>query len=258
MARRFAQVPVMIWGRDSFRSLSQGAQRLYFLLSTSPTTTLAGVADWRPKRLMVFSGNTTAKSLTDAMEELKAAGLVVTDEETEEVWLRPMIADDGLLRGPKTAAGVAAAWAGISSPLIRNEIAILIRDLIEEAHPSVRSLMQPVADYEVTLPLPVPKKVTIPAERKAPIPNRFEEWYAAYPRHASRAGAEKAYLSKVVNAKVDEQVVIDAARRYAVQRFGQDKTFTKMPETWLNKACWLDEEEVQDNGGGDVYKPIWE
>src|SRR6266550_4253034 len=42
-------------------------------------------------------------------------------------------------------------------------------------------------------------------------------------------------------ARSFRQTGLDAAKRYAAQRASQDPQFTKMPATWLNGDCWLDE-----------------
>lgn len=233
-----------------------GAQRLYLLLSTSPSTTLAGVADWRPKRMLALSDNTTEDDLVSAMEELVESSLVSVDEVTEEAWLKPMIVDDGLLRGAKTTAGVIAAWAMVGSTQLRVEIADHIRELAETGLlPGVQAMLAPILSYG--LPEPVkPKTVPIPPERpKVPKATRFDEFWNAYPkeRHQGKAGAMRKYEA-AVNRGVSEQEIIDGAIRYAVARFEQDHKYTKMPETWLNKGCWADEMEETSNGG-DLYNP---
>jgi hypothetical protein len=50
---------------------------------------------------------------------------------------------------------------------------------------------------------------------------------------------------KVHKRNTDERLKEEGAKRYADQRAGQDPQFTKMPATWLNGDCWLDEPEIQ-------------
>jgi hypothetical protein len=68
----------------------------------------------------------------------------------------------------------------------------------------------------------------------------FDEWYAAYPVHKSRGAAEDAWV-KVRRDGVDPQVLIAAAKRYAVSDDVR-RGFGKHPATWLNQKCWLDED----------------
>lgn len=234
-----------------------GAQRLYLLLSTSPSTTLAGVADWRPKRMLSLSAGTDEDDLASAMDELVGADLVVVDHETEEAWLKPMIVDDGILRGAKTTAGLIASWAMVGSTKLRVAISEHVREAVEAGVlPGVEAMLAPLLSYGYTDPTPKPKTVPIPPEKpKIPKASRFDEFWAAYPkeRHQGKAGAQRKYEA-AINRGVPEQEIIDGAIRYAVARFGQDPKYTKMPETWLNKGCWSDEMEEQ-NAIGDLYNP---
>lgn len=83
-------------------------------------------------------------------------------------------------------------------------------------------------------PPPKPKPATA-RERNA----RFGEFYDAYPRKVGRKAAEKAWRAAVRDT--DPQVIIDAARRYAERRRGEDPQYTPHPATWLRGARWDDE-----------------
>ena len=67
----------------------------------------------------------------------------------------------------------------------------------------------------------------------------FEQWYDAYPKHVGRGQAEKAYRIAI---KIAEPLaLLEGAKRYAIERSGQDAKFTALPATWLNGKRWLDE-----------------
>lgn len=68
--------------------------------------------------------------------------------------------------------------------------------------------------------------------------NGFDEWYQIYPRHEAKAAAQKAYAKAV--RLVSPEVLIEACKRYALKRMGQDMQYTKLPATWLNQGCWAD------------------
>jgi hypothetical protein len=70
----------------------------------------------------------------------------------------------------------------------------------------------------------------------------FDEWYAVYPKHKAKGEAERAY-SRARSKGATAEVLIAGARRYAVERAGQDPKYTKHPATWLNAKCWLDPPE---------------
>ena len=72
----------------------------------------------------------------------------------------------------------------------------------------------------------------------------FEEWYAAYPIHKARGDAEKAYAKACKTASAG--TLLEAARRYGDEQKAKGKLeFAKHPATWLNKKCWLDEPDPQ-------------
>jgi hypothetical protein len=60
-------------------------------------------------------------------------------------------------------------------------------------------------------------------------PDRFDEFYAAYPLHKAPGDA----------AIADD--IIAGAKRYAEERRGQDVKFTAYPATWLRAESWRDE-----------------
>ncbi len=69
-------------------------------------------------------------------------------------------------------------------------------------------------------------------------PERFEEFWSAFPRKRAKLAALKAYARalKITTAAK----ILDGAKRYAVDRRGMDETFTKHAATWLNAGCWAD------------------
>jgi hypothetical protein len=47
---------------------------------------------------------------------------------------------------------------------------------------------------------------------------------------------------RIVSAgKTTPADLVAGAMRYGAERAGQDERYTKMPATWLNGECWLDE-----------------
>lgn len=104
-----------------------------------------------------------------------------------------------------------------------------------------RSVMDPVT-VPPTRPDPTSTKKPKPSPpRSAPGHDRFEEFYAAYPRHIDRKDAEKAW-SKAVRSHPPD-LIIEATKRYAATCRGKEPKFIKYPATWLNKGGYLDEPE---------------
>ena len=148
MARTYAQIQVAIWQDDDFRALPPDAQHLYFLLLTSPKLNLAGVTDWRPNRIATLAHCWDETAVRESAEILERASYILVDPQTEEVVVRTFIRHDGILRNPKTAAGMASAWGSTYSQPIRqciaNEVSKLVADGIKD---SVRSVIAPVLDH---------------------------------------------------------------------------------------------------------------
>jgi hypothetical protein len=87
-------------------------------------------------------------------------------------------------------------------------------------------------------PLPDTDTDTDTREAKASLYQReFIDWYLEYPRKASRAVAEKAYVKARRTATAEQ--LLEGVRRYAADP-NREQEFTKLPATWLNGGCWED------------------
>lgn len=132
MARTYAKVRISIWADDDFRQLTDPAQALYFRLMTSPTLSLAGVADWRPVRLAHLTRGMTEHQLNQAAAELSEALYVVVDPDTEEILLRSFIRHDGIMKYPNIATSMLKDYAAIFSPTLKGVVVHELRRLHEE------------------------------------------------------------------------------------------------------------------------------
>lgn len=68
----------------------------------------------------------------------------------------------------------------------------------------------------------------------------FAGFWATYPRRQGKGSAEKAWNAAIRHGTAPRRI-LDGAKRYAVERAGQDAKYTKHPSTWLNGRCWEDE-----------------
>lgn len=153
MARTYAQIKVSVWQDDDFRSLTVDAQHLYFLLLTSPTLNLAGVHDWRPKRIATLTRGWTVAAVDKAAAELQHKRYIVLDTDTEEVLVRTLIRHDNILRGVLTAAGMVSGWTGTYSIRLRAAIADEVRKLAcEGLTEGVLKRIEPVLEYAPDIP----------------------------------------------------------------------------------------------------------
>lgn len=138
MAREYARVKIGIWADAEFRRLSADGQGMYFLLITSPTMNLCGVADWRPKRLAALTADRTAADVERAVEELSEAGYVVVDDDTEEILVRSFVRHDGVIKTPNIAMSMAKDYAGVASEMLRG---VIVHELLRlrSEEPSMKS-----------------------------------------------------------------------------------------------------------------------
>lgn len=88
------------------------------------------------------------------------------------------------------------------------------------------------------------KNTNIEREHEAR-PDRFDEFWAAYPRRIAKAAARKAWHRAIKNG-ADPEAIILGARSYAAspRRRESDIQFTAYPGSWLNGERWTDEAEA--------------
>lgn len=85
-------------------------------------------------------------------------------------------------------------------------------------------------------------------------PDGFSEFYQAFPRHEDRRDAARAYAAALKRAT--PEMLLAGAKRYAVERGGQDPKFTKLPATWLNKDSWANGSAPNGNGHAGASLPF--
>ncbi len=259
MAREYARVKVTIWADPDFRTLSPGAQHLYFLLLTSASLNLAGVADWRPGRLAQMSSGWTVNAVKKAGAELEARRYIVIDEASEEVLVRSFVRHDGVLKSPNIAASMVKDYASIGSVEIMRVVAEEVRRAASEdptlkGLPSVRELLsEPMSNQVGTLPREFPSSSPIPqpttsnqqpaTSNQQPAtpgdPEGFEEFWSLYPKKASKGHALKAW--RAATRTTDPRVILTGLRRQARALAGREPKFIPYPATWLNGQRWEDE-----------------
>jgi hypothetical protein len=115
MARDRANINTNLWVDPDWRDLDDAEQRLYMLLTTHPSLSYAGVADWRPGRLAAMSRNGSREGIELAAKGLQAKRFVFIDEGTEEILIRSFLRHDGLLKQPKLAVSMANAFGAVAS-----------------------------------------------------------------------------------------------------------------------------------------------
>lgn len=156
MARDRANINTGIWNDADYRTLSVGAQHLYYMLMTHPSLSYVGVADWRPNRLTAYAADLTVDSIRAAARELVDGHYIVVDEATEEVLVRSFVKHDGLLKQPRLSVSMANAYAQTASNTIRGVVVYELRRQRDE-HPEYKCWADPRVSDVLTQPTVNPK-----------------------------------------------------------------------------------------------------
>lgn len=275
MARDRANINTNIWTDQDWRNLPGAQQLLYLLLTSHPTLSYAGVADWREARLAAMTADATPQSVREAAEGLQAERFVFIDDETEEILVRSFLRHDGLLKQPKLSISMVNAYAAIASARIREVVTFELQKLYAEfpewaafGQEKVLALVKgkgtdmaeftlgltPSFTPEFTLnvaqadPLPTTTATTTSTEdksstRPAARDDEFDQWYAVYPRKIDKGHARTAF--KAARKKASLETLLAAAEQFALHSKGTEAKFLAYPATWLNGERWEDEAPPQ-------------
>ena len=265
MAREYARVKVTIWADGDFRSLSPTAQHLYFMLLSSPTLNMAGIADWRPSRMAKMSRGLTAKRLRSAADELSGHHIVV-DEDTEEVLVRSFIRHDGILKSPNLTRAMVKAYAAAGSDTLRQAIVAEVhraaredseasglkeaktilgepdpnqnRTIPNEFEPESNPSKSVPSEFEPISPIPQPETSNHQPSGSSE-PDDFVAFWDLYPKKVSKGQALKAYKAALKKATAD--TILDGLRSHLPVWKNTERQFIPNPATWLNGERWNDE-----------------
>ncbi len=152
MARQFAPVFVDIWSNPDFTALSHHAQHLYLLALSHPTTSTAGVLDYRPNRLAALSPTLTRDTVETAAQELEEAGFLVIDRDTEEAAIRSWFRNTLVLKQPNMAVNAFKSLLAVASPAIHATISREVRRLDAEQPPLAGLQVEEARRYSDTHP----------------------------------------------------------------------------------------------------------
>ena len=122
MSDEFGKVYKRIWGDEDFKALPARQQLLYIKLVSQPDISLAGVLTYAPIRWAMQTSDLDHDGLVADFTDLRRAGYVVSDLDTQEVLVRSYIRQDGGWRSPKTMIGIGNAVDRILSPMLRGVI----------------------------------------------------------------------------------------------------------------------------------------
>lgn len=85
------------------------------------------------------------------------------------------------------------------------------------------------------------KKTNTPSSPPDKAADGFEEWYAKYPRKASKGAARRAFNTALKRTDLATLMAGLDAYNAVLRESGTEREFIKMPSTWLNGECWADD-----------------
>ena len=146
MARKYAQIAVTIWDDDDFLDLSPMAQWLYIHLITHPNLSFCGAMEWRPKRIKPKATGLNVELIESAAQELTEALFIILDEDTEEVFVRSFMRNDGLLKMTNMGEAISKAYSAIASRHLKG---VMVHELVRlkadqpelKAWPTIENLL---------------------------------------------------------------------------------------------------------------------
>ena len=115
----FGKVWHRIWTDEDFTALHMSAQHLYLMLISNPSRSNAGVVALTPGRWATLAPDSTRSSVQASLNELSTKRFVVIDEDTEEVYIRSYIRNDGGWKTPSVMCSLLRSAQVVQSPGIR-------------------------------------------------------------------------------------------------------------------------------------------
>lgn len=171
MARSEARLQFNIW-RGGLDGLSPNAKLLYVVLLTEPTINHAGVGAMRVA-LWARNASLTVAETQKALDELVDGTYLLMDDETEEVFVRTMIRNDGVWKQPYVLKGALQEALLTTSESLRRALAGELRKLPPKKPDGVSKAGKPVIypDPHAAADLLDPKDSPPPVRKPSPDPS---------------------------------------------------------------------------------------
>jgi hypothetical protein len=127
MAREHARILTRIWSDADFCVLPIAEQRLYFQLLSQKNLSQAGVLPLQVRKLAKGCVETDEEDVLSTLKSLEASRFVFVDLDTEEVLVRSLIRNDGVMKIPNVFKAALRAALSVESPKLRGVLADELR-----------------------------------------------------------------------------------------------------------------------------------
>jgi hypothetical protein len=122
MARDHARTYVAVWKDPDWRKLTQEAQHIYWMLTSSPDISYCGVLDFIPGRFVDLASNLTESKVNSAVRTLERARYLVVDRRSRELLVRSFIRHDNILARRNMGHACGRALGDVHSSTLRGAI----------------------------------------------------------------------------------------------------------------------------------------
>lgn len=129
MAREHARILTRIWDDPDFCALPLEQQRIYFLLLSRRNLSACGIVPLQVRKWARCAPDTTAADVERVLGELEAKRYVFVDADTEEVLIRTLIRNDGVLKVPNVFKAALRQALSVESPKLGRVLAQELRRL---------------------------------------------------------------------------------------------------------------------------------
>lgn len=120
MPRKEGRFKTSIWMDEEFIDLSATEKLVYMTIVTQPKLNLCGVISYTPAA-WADKLKLTKSAVHKAVLALEATWFVQLDPKTEELWVRTLTKNDGILGKPYMIVAMSKDFSTIHSPLIRDK-----------------------------------------------------------------------------------------------------------------------------------------
>jgi hypothetical protein len=141
--RSHGRILVSIWRNREFVARSVEAQRCYMMLLAQKDINNAGVQPWMVRKWAKGCAATSEDDVMRALDELQAHRFVCYDLDTEELFIRSFIRNDGILKQPNMLKNGLRAAEQTESPRLRSALADELDSLRRTDASEVASRIRP-------------------------------------------------------------------------------------------------------------------
>lgn len=251
---RIRSIKPEFWNDRKLSRLSRDARLLYIALwnLSDEHGRLHGDARYVKGHCFPYDDDMSLEDVDSLLDELQAAGRVIRYEHDEDPYLYlPTLGRHQRLEATKQPSRLPSPDESTLKSERRADKSVESADnSAEAADLSGEIVAQQVAGSREQV---AGSRGAGGAPADAAPPDRFADFWTAYPRRVGRGAAIKAW--KTAAKKTDADAIISAAVSFAASVRSKDPEFIPHPSSWLNGERWADERpQLRAVSGGH---PSW-